>query len=141
MSAMKLSLLDRSNYYRGLLVLTRRDQVIHPRERQLMLEFGRILDFDKRFCEAAIDDLLRNPHIKNEPVTFSNPKTAECFLRDGIRLALVDKNISPKELGWLRSVARANGRTDSWLDAEVQRLGLSEETHELLDLEIQHHLA
>jgi hypothetical protein len=138
---MKLSLLDRSNYYRGLLVLTRRDQVIDPRERELMLELGRILDFDRRFCEAAMDDLLRNPHIRNEPVTFSNQKTADCFLRDGIRLALVDRNISPKELGWLRSVAKANGRTDSWLDGEVQRLGLAEETRESPDLEIQHHLA
>jgi hypothetical protein len=140
MSGMKITLLDRSNYYKGLLVLTRRDQVIDPRERELMLEFGRILDFDRRFCEAAIDDLLRNPHIKNEPVTFSNHETADCFLRDGIRLALVDRHISPKELAWLRSVAKANGRTDSWLDAEVQRLGLVEETHEPLDLEIQQHL-
>jgi hypothetical protein len=86
-----------------------------------MLRLGAILDFDRRFCESAIDDLLRNPHITNEPVTFSDRETAICFLRDGIRLALVDSEINPKELAWLNAVARANGLTEAWVERELQQ--------------------
>ncbi len=117
---MSLSLVDRSNYYRGLLVLTGRDRIIDPRERDLMLQIGKMLDFEKRFCEAAIDDLMVNPHLMKEPVVFSGPAVAECFFRDAVRLALVDGEINPQELRWLRRVAKANGRTDKWLDSIVQ---------------------
>jgi hypothetical protein len=117
---MALSLLERSNYYRGLLVLSGKDRIIDPRERQLMLEIGKLLDFERRFCEAAIDDLLVNTHIKKEPVLFSNPSIAECFFRDAVRLALIDGDLNPRELRWLRRVAQANGRTDRWLDTIIR---------------------
>lgn len=116
-----ISFVDKSNYYRGLLVLARRDQTIEPRERELVLQFGKILDFDWRFCEAAIDDVLKNRHVTEEPVTFADRETAERFLRDGIRLALVDEKIERREFSWLRAVAQANGLTEEWLDAEIRR--------------------
>jgi len=138
---MGLSQLDRSNYYRGLLVLMGKDRIIDPRERELVLQFGRILDFDKRFCEAAIDDLLDNAYITDEPVIFSNRRTAECFLRDGFRLALVDEELHPQELLWLKGVAQANGLTDEWLDAEVKRLQQKKGSFDLpASLEIQQYL-
>ncbi len=118
---MGISQIDRSNYYRGLLVLTGKDRIIDPREREMMLRFGKVLDFDKRFCEAAIDDVLENKYLNDEPVIFDDRKTAECFLRDGIRLAFVDESLHPKELAWLRSVAKANKVNSGWLDAEIQR--------------------
>jgi hypothetical protein len=116
-----ISFVDKSNYYRGLLVLARRDQTIEPRERELILQFGKILDFDWRFCEAAIDDVLKNRHVTEEPVTFADRETAERFLRDGIRLALVDEKIERREFSWLRAVAQANGLTEEWLDTEIHR--------------------
>jgi hypothetical protein len=117
---MRIALVDRSNYYRGLLVLTGRDRIIDPREREFMLQIGKMLDFEKRFCEATIDDLLVNPHLMKEPVVFSSPPVAECFFRDAVRLALVDGEINPQELRWLRRVAQANDRTDEWLDSIIQ---------------------
>jgi hypothetical protein len=117
----RMSQLDRSRYYRGLLVLTGRDRIVDPRERELMLQFGQILDFDWRFCTAAIDDLLENKHITDEPVIFSSREIAECFVRDAIRLISVDLEIHPKEVGWLKAVALANGLSGEWLDAEIQR--------------------
>jgi hypothetical protein len=119
---MSLPLLVRSNYYRGLLVLAGKDSIVDPRERELMIRVGEILDFDRRFCEAAIDDLLRNPHITDEPIVFPTEEIAECFLRDGLRLAIVDEKIDLKELDWLKTIARANGITTEWLDEEVKRL-------------------
>jgi len=110
---------DRGKYYRGLLILTGRDRIVDVRERELLLRIGAILDFDKRFCEAAIDDLLHNRHITHDPVVFSETGIAECFLRDAIRLALVDDEVHYHEFAWLRRVARANGISGKWLKAEL----------------------
>jgi hypothetical protein len=112
---------DRSNYYRGLLVVAGKDRIIDPRERALMLQFGELIDFDKRFCEAAIDDLLENKYINRDAIIFSNREIAECFLRDALRLAHVDEDIHRLELAWLKAVAYANGLTEEWLNAEAQR--------------------
>ncbi len=116
---MTLSCLERSKYYRGLLILVRKDGSIDRRERDLMLEIGKVLDFDARFCQTALDDLLRNTQISDEPVVFSDRAIAECFLADAIALACADDRIHPHELACLRSFARANGFEDEWLDAYI----------------------
>jgi hypothetical protein len=116
---MTMSLLDRSNYYKGLLVLMRRDRIIDARERELMLQLGETLDFDMRFCEAAIDDLLTNANISREPIIFSDELVRECFFNDALRLAFVDNSLHPTELRWLRTMARANNRSEQWLDAII----------------------
>jgi hypothetical protein len=137
-----MSQLDRSNYYRGLLVLTGKDRIVDLRERELMLRFGQLLDFDLRFCIAAIDDLLENKHITDEPVTFSNREIAQCFVRDGIRLICVDREIHSKEMNWLKEVAKANGLTEEWLDAEVRRYRDLEGTVDLpVTLAVQQYLS
>jgi hypothetical protein len=117
-----ISLFDRGKYYRGLLVLIRRDRIVDPGERELMIQFGQALDFDRRFCEAAIDDLLKNKYIRDEPMTFSDKGTAETFIRDAVLMARVDGEIHPKELAWLKAVADANGLDDEWLNAEIKNL-------------------
>jgi hypothetical protein len=127
---MRLSALDRSKYYRGLLVLVRRDRVVHRRERDLMLRIGRLLDFDQRFCASALDDLLKNRLITDEPVVFSRREIAECFLADAAAIASCDDDIHPHELACLRSIARANGLTTAWLDARVRRHLGAREGHE-----------
>jgi hypothetical protein len=119
---MKASLMDRSKYYRGLLVLVGSDRIIDPRERTFMLQFGKMLDFEERFCEAAITDLLGNRYISSEPILFDEQLIAKCFLRDALRLALLDKELHPHELSWLKTVAQANNITDEWLDKELQGL-------------------
>ena len=113
---MNLSLLSRSNYYKGLLVLLRRDRIIDDREKRLMLRMGEVLDFDRRFCEATIDDLLSNAHINREPVLFADEQIRKCFFRDALRLAFADGCFHPMELRWLRTVARANNQSEQWLD-------------------------
>ena len=118
---MRVSDVDKGNYYRGLLVLARRDRILDLRERELMLKFGATLDFDRRFCQGAIDDLMENRHISDEPVTFAERTTAEQFLRDGIELAFSDEAIHTREHSWLLAVARANGLTNQWLEAEIHR--------------------
>jgi hypothetical protein len=118
----RIPLVDRGNYYRGLLVLIRRDRAINVRECELMFRFGQALDFDKRFCEAAIGDLMDNKHIRDEPMTFSTRAIAECFLRDATMLAFIDGDLHPKELAWVRTVADLNGLKDELLQNEIRRL-------------------
>jgi hypothetical protein len=138
---MKASLLDRSNYYRGMLVLIGRDRIIHPDEHKLMLQVGGMLDFDKRFCEAAITNLLENEHINEDPIHFDAREMAECFLRDALKVSLVDKDLHVRELAWLQSVARTNEIPDDWLENErrlVMETALQEYSPE--SLEIYRHL-
>jgi hypothetical protein len=111
---MNFSILNKSNYYRGLLVLLRRDRIIDAREKELMLQMGGVLDFDRRFCEATIDDLLSNAHITREPIIFTDERIRKCFFRDAMRLAFVDGCFHPMELRWLRTVARANNQSEQW---------------------------
>jgi hypothetical protein len=119
---MSIPLLERGDYYRGLLVLIRRDRFISVQERELMIQLGQSLDFEKRFCESAMDDLLKNPHIKDAPMKFSSRETAESFMHDAILLALADGGLHPKELSWLKEVADANELKDEWLYAEILSL-------------------
>ena len=119
---MKASLIDRSKYYRGLLILIGRDRIIGRSEHTLMLQIGKMLDFDKRFCEAAITNLLENKHITDEPILFDESLIAQCFLRDALRLALIDKELHSQELSWLKSIAQTNNLADKWLDKEHQYL-------------------
>jgi tellurite resistance protein len=120
---MRMPLAERSRYLRGLLVLARKDHKIDPRERELIVKLGEMMDFDTRFCEATIDDLLKNEHISDEPVKFSNREHAECFLRDAISLALIDERFDPKELKWIREAARSNGIEEQWLEEAIRHQG------------------
>lgn len=138
---MNLRLLDKSNYLKGLLVLLRRDRIIDARERELLLRVGKMLDFDRRFCEATIDELLENSYVTREPVIFDDRRIGECFIRDALRLALVDGCLHPTELRWLRAVARANDRSNQWLDSIIRGLEKKEICKDLsAPLEIQRYL-
>ena len=128
---MKASLIDRGKYYRGLLVLIARDRIIDQREHSLMLQIGKMLDFDLRFCETTIADLLKNRHITNEPILFDDTEIARCFISDALKLALIDEEIHSNELAWLKTVAQANRLADEWFDKEYQRL------HKEVSTEIQ----
>ena len=119
---MKATLIDRSNYFRGMLVLIGRDKIIHPSEHDLVLQFGKALDFDTRFCEGAIANLLDNEHITEDPILFDAREMAECFLRDGLKLSLVDREIHSEELTWLKITAQANKIPDDWFENEYRKL-------------------
>ena len=84
-----------------------------------MIQLGTSLDFDRKFCEAAIDDLLNNKNISDEPIIFADNGTAESFLRDAVRVASVDGAIHQKELDWLKTVAEANGIDEKLLNDKI----------------------
>jgi hypothetical protein len=137
---MNLPLTIRSLYYKGLLVLLKRDRLIDSRERDLMLQLGVLLDFDRRFCEATIDSLLVNVHINRKPIIFSDETIKECFFRDAMRVALADGSFDPKESRWLRKLAYYNGLTDQWLDTIIREFEEKKPLDNNAPFEIQKHL-
>ena len=118
---MKLSLHERSECFRGFLLLIAQDRVIAPEEKELLRRIGKALDFEKRFCEEAMDDLLENVHLATKPPVFSRREYAEAFLYDCIRIAGADHEIHPAELKWLHRIAEANGMTPSWVDEALKK--------------------
>ena len=106
---MRISLIDRSLYCKGLMLLIRKDGKIQNEERNMMKYVGKILGFDAGFCENTIDGLVENKHVIDSPPLFSEPRIALCFIRDGLRLSACDGHIHKTELAWLESVAETNG--------------------------------
>lgn len=119
---MKLNMREKSECFRGFLLLIAQDRVIRPEERELLRHIGKVLDFEKQFCEEAMDDLLDNVHIPTTPPEFSRREYAEAFLIDCIRIASTDHDVHPNELGWLNRIAQANGLPASWVDEAVKEI-------------------
>lgn len=134
--AMKISLLDRSLYYKSLMLLIRKDHKIHDEEKIMMMKIGKILGFDRKFCARTIKKIMENDAIVDSPPLFSKSNIALCFIRDGLRLSAADGQMHEAEMKWLESVAARNGLGDSWAEELEQfRLGhraeISEDSLEL----------
>ena len=117
---MKISLLDRSLYYKGLMILIRQDREIHEKEKKLMMSIGKKLGFERKFCAKTIDHILVNHYITDAPPRFSKAGVARSFLLDGLRLSSIDGWIHEAEIAWLASVAESNGLADFWAGALEQ---------------------
>jgi hypothetical protein len=134
---MRISLADRSLYYKGLMLLIRKDREIHDEEKNLMMCIGKILGFESVFCANAIDEIMDNKYIIDSPPLFSEPGIARCFLRDGLRLSASDGQTHKAELDWLKSVAENNDLGPLW-DGELDKFYLDhcpESRKNSLDLE------
>jgi hypothetical protein len=137
-NAMTLPLREKSNYFKALLVLSRRDRVIDDEEKNLLLRIGQILDFDKRFCEATINDLMMNSNISRNPSVFTNERLKESFFRDALRVALCDGDLHPAEYRWLRLTAHANGWTNQKLESiirEFRENGIGKDPNTLFEIQ------
>jgi len=119
---MDISVVDSSSYFKGLLLLIRKDSRITEPEHVIMLRIGKALGFEKTFTEEAINEILSNRYISNEPPVFSSREFAEKFIKDGLVLAASDKEIHPREEEWLLAVAGANKVESSWYFNEKNSL-------------------
>jgi len=128
--------LERSNYVKGLLLLIGKDKKITDSERDFLHTIGKTLSFDRKFIERAIDELLENKYLGNEPPVFSQKQYAEAFLRDAIKLACVDNDLASKEFDWLQSIAVSNGLSNEWLKNELEDYLSCKHAHESQELEI-----
>jgi hypothetical protein len=106
--------MDGSNYFRGLLLLIRKDRNASHPEIELMKRIGKALGFETEFCNNAIDEILENKFIVDEPPQFSTKELARKFITDGLTLAASDKEIHPSEEQWLKSTVEKNGLQVEW---------------------------
>jgi len=116
---MNMTIQDRSLYFKGLLLLTRKDNIIADEEKALLLRLGELLQFNREFCENTIRDILKNSHMNEEPPLFSNREFAEMFLLDGIKMAFADNNLHKKEFRWMQEIAEKNSISADWLSARL----------------------
>lgn len=138
---MTIDIIDGSNYFKGLLLLIRKDHRINSQEAARMKSIGRSLGLEARFCEEAIRDILENRYIDDTPPRFSDRELAKIFLRDGLRLAVADNEIHDLEERWLVAVAGANDIDEVWLDDQKHAAlaGALSERFEAHDLKVRYH--
>ncbi len=103
-----LSILDSSNYLKGLLILARKDNRLVDNEREIIRSVAREFGFSRDFYEDTLKTLMSNKYIKDDPFKFSSKDVAEKFLVDGFKLALSDGNITTPEYTWLKNFAYIN---------------------------------
>lgn len=117
---MEFNYQDKGNYFRGLLILIGKDNIIEIEERQKILEIAKRLGFDRKFCNDAVTDYLENKYISPQPPKFSSTILAKGFLTDAINLSFVDNELHTEELIWLKNVAKKNNIDENWLDKELR---------------------
>lgn len=127
---MKISLLDRSLYYKGLMLLMRKDRKIQDCEKIMMMHIGEMLGFAPKFCANTIEKIMDNNYVIDSPPLFSETNIALCFIRDGLRLSACDGQIQKAELAWLESVADRNGLSNTWA-GELEKSYLEHRTESL----------
>ncbi|MFN0158157.1 MAG: hypothetical protein ACKVRP_08825 [Bacteroidota bacterium] len=109
-----------SDYFRGLLLLIRKDRKISEPEIILMKRIGKALGFEKDFCDNAIQEILENKHVSIEPPKFSTNDLAMKFIKDGLMLADSDNEIHAFEEAWLKTTAENNGIDVEWFIREKE---------------------
>lgn len=117
---MPLTSIEKGKYFRGLLILVRKDNKISPEEKELMMNVGTRLGFEKRFCETAIQEILDNEYIADDAPEFSELPVAESFILDGITLAISDEDLNPEELSFLKATLEKNNLTENWFSDKLK---------------------
>lgn len=119
---MKISVLDGSNYFKGLLLLLRKDARVSQSEIEMMGRIGKTLGFEREFCDNAISEILENTYIVDTPPVFTTKELAMKFVKDGLSIAFSDNEIHPLEEQWLRATVEINGLDVEWFIREMENV-------------------
>jgi hypothetical protein len=68
---MNISYSEAGDYFRGLLLLIRKDHKIIEEEKTLLMRFGKSLGFASTFCAGAVSEIIENKYISDSPPVFS----------------------------------------------------------------------
>jgi len=105
---LKITIQDKSNYFRGLLVLVGQDRIIHKEEKIKILNLGKLLGFEENFVKESVNNLLENNFINFEPPKFSSKEIAKRFIKDAVNIALIDDDLHLFELEWIKNATEIN---------------------------------
>jgi hypothetical protein len=117
---MNISVLEASNYFRGLLVLIRIDGKVNRTERTLVLRAGKCLGFQESFCRNAINEILENTFVDVSPPRFASQIVAGMFIRDCLLLSQAEGIPTRAEESWIRAAATKNGFSKAWCDHHLR---------------------
>jgi hypothetical protein len=131
---LEFSLLDKSNYLKGLLIIARKDNQLAEQEKNILKNISEKLGFASDFYDETIKHLLLNKHISDEPIKFSNEKIASSFISDGLKLAFSDKKIHGDEIDWLKATAIKNSLDEKWFNKEIEKT--REESNQLVQSDL-----
>lgn len=135
---MTINLVDRSNYFKGLLIMIGKDRLINEKEIQIVKKFGQIFDFDESFVMESINDLLSNKFISEKPFNFESSEIAKCFIKDSVTLILSDNSIDRKEYKWLLEIACSNNIEAGYCADILRKKKLdNDESQDIVKLEIE----
>ena len=119
---MEISILDKSNYLKGLLIIAKKDNHLAEQEKKIIRHCAEKLGFARDFYEGTLKSLLANKYISEEPIIFSDKKLAESFITEGLKLAYSNDSISGVEIDWLRSVAIENKLGEEWFEDKIENI-------------------
>ena len=115
---MSISVQDKSNYLKGLLIIAKKDKVLSESEEKIIKKLG----FSTDFYEYTIQNLLTNEYLTEEPVQFEERKVARSFILDGLRLARSDNQLHDEEVEWLKQTALNNKLEPEWFIEKLNDL-------------------
>lgn len=118
---MNIAAIDASSYFKGLLLLIKKDRKVAESEVEMIKRIGKILGFEEEFCNQAIEGIMENKYVRDQPPKFSTRDLAVKFIQDGLTLALSDNEMHPAEEEWLKLVAELNGLDLQWFNRERQK--------------------
>lgn len=118
---MKLSFSDTGSYLRGMLILIRRDNVIHKNETEFMNEILEKLGFDPETFQDILNNFLYEKSIDESVPKFSNKRATIKFILDAIEMSFVDNYFHIKELSWLNNVAVKNKIPKKFCEKKINR--------------------
>ena len=75
---------------------------------------SKTLGFSEEFCNDAVNELLQNNYIIEDPPKFSDIEIAKAFIKDGIQLAFADGSLHLYEMNWLNFVGNKNNIDPDW---------------------------
>jgi uncharacterized tellurite resistance protein B-like protein len=136
---MNITVLDKSSYLKGLLILAKRDKVLAESEEEIIRNVAHRLGFSSDFYEETLKGLLSNEYLTEDPVKFSEERISHSFIIDGLKLAHSDGNPDDREINWLRETAKENKISPEWFEKVLQEmnskpLGLLNNDFELYSL-------
>lgn len=114
-----LSLRERSEFFRGLLLIMAADGELHGAERELIKHAISPFDFSGEFVEESIESILKNKHVSQVPPRFESQMHARLFLRAALDIAFADGVLDESEEKWLRATTELNGLPAEWLEEQI----------------------
>lgn len=120
-----MTIIDKSNYLKGLLILARKNKKLVENEKKIIREAAKRMGFSKDFYEETLRNLLNNKYILEVPIKFSDQEVAKMFISEGIELALSDNEICENEMNWLRLIAKENSIPNEWMNQALSNFSFA----------------